>query len=241
MRIHPEPSERPGHQKADDYQDRNGGISGDVDDRGAHLVVAMIGGRRRLVGVFCEAHVELVEPIASLYGATVINIAIDGKLAGLFAIADPIKPSTPDALRALAADGIKVIMLTEDNKTTANAVAKRLGISGVEAEVLPDQKSAVVSKLQKAGRIVAMARDGVNDAPALAAAEVGIAMGTDVAKESAGGNPVEGRSRGHRRARLLSEATMANIRAKLGKSDGRVRSEPTWQPGNCGDVSLRTR
>ena len=121
-------------------------------------------------------------------GATVINIAIDGKLAGLFAIADPVKASTPDALKALAAEGIKVIMLTGDNRTTANAVARSLGIADVEAEVLPDQKSAVVAKLQKAGRIVAMAGDGVNDAPALAAAEVGIAMGTgtDVAMESAG-------------------------------------------------------
>jgi len=150
-------------------------------------------------------------------GATVINIAIDGKLAGLFAIADPIKPSTPDALRALAADGIKVIMLTGDNRTTANAVAKRLGISEVEAEVLPDQKSAVVSKLQKAGRIVAMAGDGVNDAPALAAAEVGIAMGTgtDVAMESAGVTLLKGDLGGIVRARLLSEATMANIRQNL--------------------------
>jgi Cu+-exporting ATPase len=150
-------------------------------------------------------------------GATVINIAVDGKLAGLFAIADPIKRSTPDALKALAADGIKVIMLTGDNRTTANAVAKRLGISEVEAEVLPDQKSAVVSKLQTAGRIVAMAGDGVNDAPALAAAEVGIAMGTgtDVAMESAGVTLLKGDLGGIVRARLLSEATMANIRQNL--------------------------
>jgi len=133
-------------------------------------------------------------------GATVINIAVDGKLAGLFAIADPVKPSTPDALKALAAEGIKVIMLTGDNRTTANAVARKLGISDVEAEVLPDQKSAVVAKLQKAGRVVAMAGDGVNDAPALAAAEVGIAMGTgtDVAMESAGINTSGGRSGRHR-------------------------------------------
>ncbi len=150
-------------------------------------------------------------------GATVINIAIDGKPAGLFAIADPIKPSTSDALRALAADSIKVIMLTGDNRTTANAVAKRLGISDVEAEVLPDQKSAVVDKLQKAGRIVAMAGDGVNDAPALAAAEVGIAMGTgtDVAMESAGVTLLKGDLGGIVRARLLSEATMRNIRQNL--------------------------
>jgi Cu+-exporting ATPase len=150
-------------------------------------------------------------------GATVINIAVDGKLAGLFAIADPIKPSTPDALKALAAEGIKVIMLTGDNRTTANAVAKKLGIADVEAEVLPDQKSAVVTKLQQAGRIVAMAGDGVNDAPALAAAEVGIAMGTgtDVAMESASITLLRGDLGGIVRARRLSQATMRNIRQNL--------------------------
>jgi P-type Cu+ transporter len=150
-------------------------------------------------------------------GATVINIAVDGKLAGLFAIADPVKTSTPDALKALAAEGIKVIMLTGDNRTTANAVARKLGIADVEAEVLPDQKSAVVAKLQKAGRIVAMAGDGVNDAPALAAAEVGIAMGTgtDVAMESAGITLLKGDLGGIVRARRLSQATMSNIRQNL--------------------------
>jgi Cu+-exporting ATPase len=150
-------------------------------------------------------------------GATVINIAVDGKLAGLFAIADPVKASTPDALKALAAEGVKVIMLTGDNRTTANAVARKLGITEVEAEVLPDQKSAVVAKLQKAGRIVAMAGDGVNDAPALAAAEVGIAMGTgtDVAMESAGITLLGGDLGGIVRARRLSQATMSNIRQNL--------------------------
>jgi Cu+-exporting ATPase len=150
-------------------------------------------------------------------GATVISAAIDGKLAGLFAIADPVKPSTPDALKALAAEGIKVIMLTGDNRTTANAVARNLGITDIEAEVLPDQKSAVVAKLQKAGRIVAMAGDGVNDAPALAAAEVGIAMGTgtDVAMESAGITLLKGDLGGIVRARRLSQATMRNIRQNL--------------------------
>jgi Cu+-exporting ATPase len=150
-------------------------------------------------------------------GATVINIAVDGRLAGLFAIADPVKASTQDALKALAAEGIKVIMLTGDNRTTANAIARQLGISDVEAEVLPDQKSAVVSKLQKAGRIVAMAGDGVNDAPALAVAEVGIAMGTgtDVAMESAGITLLGGDLGGIVRARRLSQATMSNIRQNL--------------------------
>jgi Cu+-exporting ATPase len=150
-------------------------------------------------------------------GATVINIAVDGRLAGLFAIADPVKPSTPDALKTLAAEGIKVIMLTGDNRTTANAVARKLGLTDVEAEVLPDQKSAVVTKLQKAGRIVAMAGDGVNDAPALAAADVGIAMGTgtDVAIESAGITLLQGDLGGIVRARRLSQATMSNIRKNL--------------------------
>jgi Cu+-exporting ATPase len=150
-------------------------------------------------------------------GATVINVAVDGELAALVAIADPIKASTRDALKALAAEGIKVIMLTGDNKTTAEAVARTLGISDVEAEVLPDQKSAVVAKLQKSGKIVAMAGDGVNDAPALAAAEVGIAMGTgtDVAMESAGITLLGGDLGGIVRARKLSQATMRNIRQNL--------------------------
>jgi P-type Cu+ transporter len=150
-------------------------------------------------------------------GATVINIAIDGKLAGLFAIADPVKASTPEALKALAAEGVKVIMLTGDNRTTAKAVAQKLGIAEVEAEVLPDQKSAVVAKLRNAGRIVAMAGDGVNDAPALAAADVGIAMGTgtDVAMESAGVTLLKGDLTGIVRARKLSRATMSNIRQNL--------------------------
>jgi P-type Cu+ transporter len=150
-------------------------------------------------------------------GATVINVAVDGKLAGLFAIADPVKQSTPDALKALTAEGIKVIMLTGDNRTTANAVARKLGIANVEAEVLPDQKSAVVAKLHKEGRIVAMAGDGVNDAPALAAAAVGIAMGTgtDVAMESAGITLLKGDLGGIVRARRLSQATMRNIRQNL--------------------------
>ena len=150
-------------------------------------------------------------------GATVIHIAVDGRLAGLFAIADPVKASTPEALKALAADGIKVIMLTGDNRTTANAVARTLGLTEVEAEVLPDQKSAVVARLQQVGRVVAMAGDGVNDAPALAAADVGIAMGTgtDVAIESAGITLLAGDLGGIVRARLLSRATMRNIRQNL--------------------------
>jgi len=147
----------------------------------------------------------------------VIYIAVEGKAAGIVAIADPVKPTTPDALKALTADGVRVVMLTGDNATTAKAVARRLGISEVEAEVLPDQKSAVVTKLRSEGRVVAMAGDGVNDAPALASAEVGIAMGTgtDVAIESAGVTLLKGDLTGIVRARRLSAATMRNIRQNL--------------------------
>jgi P-type Cu+ transporter len=150
-------------------------------------------------------------------GATAIFLAIDGKVAAVIAIADPVKSTTPDALNALSKEGIRVVMLTGDNKTTAEAVARRLAITEVEAEVLPDQKSAVVTKLQKEGRSVAMAGDGVNDAPALAAADVGIAMGTgtDVAIESAGITLLKGDLTGIVRARRLSQATMHNIRQNL--------------------------
>lgn len=150
-------------------------------------------------------------------GATVIFMAMDGRVAGLFAIADPIKATTPDAVRALVDAGIHVVMLTGDNKTTAQAVARRLGIGEVEAEVLPEDKSKIVSRLRSEGRIVGMAGDGVNDAPALAAADVGIAMGTgtDVAIESAGVTLLKGDLRGIVRARQLSHVTMANIRQNL--------------------------
>ncbi|MGC1893030.1 MAG: heavy metal translocating P-type ATPase [Pseudolabrys sp.] len=150
-------------------------------------------------------------------GATAVFLAVDGKTAGVIAVADPIKQTTPEALRALAADGIRVVMLTGDNRTTAQAAARRLGIAEVEAEVLPGQKSAVVEKLRREGRVVAMAGDGVNDAPALAAAEVGIAMGTgsDVAIESAGITLLKGDLTGIVKARALSAAVMRNIRQNL--------------------------
>ena len=150
-------------------------------------------------------------------GATAIFLAVNGKPAGVIAIADPVKATTPDALRALAAEGIRVVMLTGDNRTTAQAVARRLGIAEVEAEVLPDQKSTIVEKLHREGRAVAMAGDGVNDAPALAAAEVGIAMGTgaDVAIESAGITLLKGDLTGIVKARALSAAVMRNIRQNL--------------------------
>ncbi len=150
-------------------------------------------------------------------GATAIYVAIDSKAAGIVAIADPVKPSALPALKALMADGIRIVMLTGDNRTTALAVARRLGIENVEAEVLPDRKSAVVEKLRSEGRVVAMAGDGVNDAPALAAADVGIAMGTgtDIAMESAGVTLLGGDLGGIVRARVLSKATMRNIRQNL--------------------------
>ncbi len=150
-------------------------------------------------------------------GATAIFVAVDGKAAGVISIADPIKASTPAALKALQDDGIRVVMLTGDNRTTADAIARKLGIKEVEAEVLPDQKGAVVDKLKREGRIVAMAGDGINDAPALAAADVGIAMGTgtDVAIESAGVTLLKGDLGGIVRARRLSEAVMGNIRQNL--------------------------
>jgi P-type Cu+ transporter len=150
-------------------------------------------------------------------GATAIFLAVDGKAAGVIAIADPIKETTLDTLKVLAADGIRVVMLTGDNRTTAQAVARRLGIAEVESEVLPDQKNAIVEKLRREGRAVAMAGDGVNDAPALAAAEVGIAMGTgaDVAIESAGVTLLKGDLTGIVKARTLSAAVMRNIRQNL--------------------------
>ena len=150
-------------------------------------------------------------------GKTVMLIAINGKAAGLIAVADPIKDSTPEAIRDLHAEGIKIVMLTGDSNATAEAVASKLEIDQVQAEVLPEQKAEVVKQLQAEGRIVAMAGDGINDAPALAQAQVGIAMGTgtDVAMESAGVTLVKGDLRGIVRARRLSRATMRNIRQNL--------------------------
>jgi len=150
-------------------------------------------------------------------GQIIVFIAVDGHACGLLAVTDPIKPSTPDALRVLQKDGIRIVMLTGDTRTTAEAVARRLGIDDVEAEVLPDQKGKVIERLQAQGRVVAMAGDGINDAPALAQANVGIAMGTgtDVAMESAGVTLVKGDLRGIVRARRLSKGTMRNIRQNL--------------------------
>ncbi len=150
-------------------------------------------------------------------GHTVMLVAVDGRAAGLLGVSDPIKATTPEAIAALHRDGIRVVMLTGDSETTARAVAGRLGIDEVVAEVLPDGKAEAIARLQAEGRTVAMAGDGINDAPALARADVGIAMGTgtDVAMESAGVTLVKGDLRGIVRARRLSAATMRNITQNL--------------------------
>jgi Cu+-exporting ATPase len=164
-------------------------------------------------GTSMEAEADLLRR----EGVTAVLVGIDGKLGGVIGIADPIKETTPDAIRALKAEGVNVVMMTGDNRLTADAVARRLGIDNVEAEVLPQDKAAVVTKLRREGRIVAMAGDGVNDAPALAAADVGIAMGagSDVAIESAGVTLLRGDLQGIVRARKLSRAVMRNIRQNL--------------------------
>ena len=184
-----------------------------------------VDGRRVMLGnaSFLEEHGIDPAPLATAAeelrrdGATAIFVGVDAHVAGVIAVADPIKASTPEALAALKSEGMRVVMLTGDNVTTARAVAAKLGIEEVEAEVLPERKSAVVRRLQQAGRVVAMAGDGVNDAPALAAADVGIAMGTgtDVAIESAGVTLIKGDLTGIVRARRLSRATMRNIRQNL--------------------------
>jgi len=197
----------------------------DFDSPTGRGALGIVESKRILLGNsrFLEEDGVITAPLAAQAdelrgdGATAIFMAIDGTVAGVFAIADPVKPTTAEALTTLRAEGIQVVMLTGDNHTTAQAVARRLGIDAVEADVLPDQKAAFVARLKREGRIVAMAGDGVNDAPALAAADVGIAMGpgTDVAMESAGVTLLKGDLNGIVRARQLSEATMANIRQNL--------------------------
>ncbi len=168
------------------------------------------------IGVHTDHQTAMAESFRR-EGATAVFVAIDGKAAGLVAIADPVKDTTEAALKRLQRDGVRVVMLTGDNRTTALAVAKRLGITEVEAEVLPARKAEVVERLRKEGHVVAMAGDGVNDAPALAVADVGIAMGTgtDIAMESAGITLLKGDLAGISHARALSRATMANIRRNL--------------------------
>jgi Cu+-exporting ATPase len=201
------------------------GKAGDFDSPAGKGVLGTVDGKTLVIGslrIMGEAHVDLsalnaeAERLRS-EGATVIFMSVNGRLAGLMAIADPIKESTPAALKALREAGIRVVMLTGDNKTTAEAVARQLGIDEVEAEVLPENKGEIVKRLRSEGRIVAMAGDGVNDAPALAAADVGVAMGTgtDVAIESAGVTLLRGDLQGLGKARQLSHATMSNIRQNL--------------------------
>ncbi len=200
--------------KADDFNSHTGkGVSGVVDGKKVVL------GNRTLLdeqAIDAEALNVTAQKLRS-EAQTVMFVAVDGRAAGLLGVADPIKQTTHEAIRGLQADGIREVMLTGDNRTTAEAVASKLGLDEVEAEVLPDQKADVVKRLQAEGKRVAMAGDGINDAPALAQAEVGIAMGTgtDVAMESAGVTLVKGDLRGILRARRLSEATMRNIRQNL--------------------------
>jgi len=192
------------------------GVTGTVAGRGA-----AIGNRALMVEVGAAAGADGLTTKADelrAQGQTVMFVAgAAGRMLGLLGVADPLRPQTAAALRALAADGLRIVMITGDNRATATAVAASLPIAEVIAEVLPAQKAAEVKRLQAAGRTVAMAGDGINDAPALATADVGIAMGTgtDVAMQSAGVTLVEGDLRGIVRARALSYATMSNIRQNL--------------------------
>jgi len=189
------------------------GVAGQVEGRQVAL------GNRALLtelGITSETLVPQAE-VLRREAQTVMFVAIDGQPAGLLGVADPIKPSAPEAIRMLREDGVQIVMLTGDSRTTAEAVARALGIERIEAEVLPEQKGDVIKRLQAEGHVVAMAGDGINDAPALAQAQVGIAMGTgtDVAIESAGMTLVKGDLRGIARARRLSRGTMRNIRQNL--------------------------
>jgi Cu+-exporting ATPase len=203
--------------KLTDYSDFDSvtgkGVKGLIDSKAVAL------GNRALMEALSVDAGALAERAEELRaeGKTAMFVAIDGQAAGLVAVADPIKKTTPEAIEALHADGIRIVMLTGDSETTARAVAERLGIDEVMAEVLPEQKAEKVKALQAEGRFVAMAGDGINDAPALAQAQVGIAMGTgtDVAMESAGVTLVKGDLNGIVRARKLSRATMRNIKQNL--------------------------
>jgi len=199
---------------AKDFASHTGkGVSGEVDGQ------AVLLGNTKLLEEFKVDAGSLAQQALSMRseGQTVMYVAVAGKIGGLLAVADPIKKTTPEAIKQLHAEGIRIVMLTGDNKTTAEAVAKKLNLDEVVAEVLPDEKATAVKQFQQQGHIVAMAGDGINDAPALAQAEVGIAMGTgtDVAMESAGVTLVKGDLIGIVRARKLSRATMANIKQNL--------------------------
>jgi Cu+-exporting ATPase len=199
---------------ATDFQSTTGkGVAGRVDGRAVTL------GNRRFADDLAIDVSALAPRAASLgaEGQTVVFVAVEGQLSGILGVADPVKETTADAIRALHAEGVRIVMLTGDSRATAEAVARALGIDDVIAEVLPDQKAAEVKRLQQKGRVVAMAGDGINDAPALVQAQIGIAMGTgtDVAMESADVTLLKGDLRGIVRARALSRATMANIKQNL--------------------------
>ena len=200
--------------KAESFQSVTGkGVVGRVDGHDVVLGNAALLQQHGVdAGEFAQAAAD-----ARQQGQTVMFLAVDGKIAGILGVADPIKETTPDAIRQLHADGVRIVMATGDNRTTAEAVARQLNIDQVIPEVLPDQKVNVVKRLQSEGRVVAMAGDGINDAPALAQAQVGIAMGTgtDVAMQSADVTLVKGDLRGIARARTLSRATMGNIKQNL--------------------------
>ena len=199
---------------ADSFDARTGkGVVGRVDGRTVALGNAAL---LADLGVVASQAVQSADALRA-EGQTVMFVAVDGALAGTVSVADPIKDTTPEAIRQLHAEGVRIVMLTGDSRVTADAVARRLGIDEVIPEVLPDQKAAAIERLQREGHVVAMAGDGINDAPALAQAQVGIAMGTgtDVAMESAGVTLVKGDLRGIVRARRLSRATIGNIRQNL--------------------------
>ena len=200
--------------QAQDFQSLTGkGVAGTVDGRKVAL------GNKALLqslSISSDALEQLAQPFRA-EGQTAMLVAIDGQAAGIIVVADPIKASTPEAIKLLREEGLKIVMLTGDNQATARSVAQKLGIDEIEADVLPARKAEIVQVMQQKGRKVAMAGDGVNDAPALAAAEVGIAMGngTDIAMESAGIVLVKGDLMGIIKARRLSHATMQNIRQNL--------------------------
>ena len=176
-----------------------------AEDRNNRMWVGIVGG------------IQAIDVDTMALGETVMFAVVDGKPAGLVGVADPIKPTTPGALQALRAEGLRIVMLTGDNRATAEAVARKVAIDEIYADVLPEQKNEVIRRLQAEARTVAMAGDGINDAPALAQADIGIAMGTgaDVAMESAGITLVKGDLTGLVRARRLSEATVRNIKQNL--------------------------
>lgn len=200
--------------KVEDFRSLTGkGVSGMVEGRSVAVGTALL---LNELGIETKSLLAQAEPLRQ-EGQTVMFAAIDGKAAGLLGVADPVKPTTPEAIDLLHREGLRLVMLTGDNRTTAEAVARRLHIDEVQAEVLPEQKTAVIKRFQAEGHVVAMAGDGINDAPALAQAQVGIAMGTgaDVAMESAGVTLVKGDLRAIARARRLSRGTMQNIRQNL--------------------------